>query len=147
MEGLYEEVRDFIVTHYATSNRPEPFWQAAREEGRLPQSLKDRLALWRHTLPSMLDTRGNTLFNYWNYLYSLWPKGFFGAESYPLGDTITRPGWDAYSRQLDQQRQQLLSLLPNHYELVSSIRGEGQPAGDGFRIGSQFAGYQVGVPG
>ncbi len=43
----YEEIRDFIVLHYRTSERDDtPFWRAYREV-ELPQSLKERIELFK----------------------------------------------------------------------------------------------------
>ncbi|RZJ38479.1 MAG: tryptophan halogenase, partial [Brevundimonas sp.] len=40
-----ERIRDFIVLHYHLNQRDEPFWKAHREND-VPQTLKDRLALF-----------------------------------------------------------------------------------------------------
>ncbi|RZJ37770.1 MAG: tryptophan 7-halogenase, partial [Brevundimonas sp.] len=40
-----ERIRDFIVLHYHLNQREEPFWKAHREND-VPQTLKDRLALF-----------------------------------------------------------------------------------------------------
>ncbi len=145
--ALYEEVRDFISSHYLTSNRTEPFWQAARGPDVLSDSLRGKLELWRHTLPSMLDTRASTLFNYWSYLYTLWPKGHFADKPYPLSAVISRPAWERHGKALASEKQRLLTLLPNHYELLSHIRGEA-PAPDrakeGFNISLGPSGWSGG---
>ena len=41
-----ERVRDFVVLHYATAKRPEPFWRA-RAAAALPDSLAHTLSLFR----------------------------------------------------------------------------------------------------
>lgn len=41
-----DRVRDFVILHYATSNRPEPFWRAVRETPP-PPLLAHTLALFR----------------------------------------------------------------------------------------------------
>ncbi len=128
MARLSDEVRDFIVSHYLTSNRPEPFWRAARSDVVVPDSLQARMELWRHVLPDIGSTMPHTLFNYWNYLYTLWPKGYFDSESFPLEGSISRQAWDRFGAELAAQKQQLLSSLPDHYELVTSIRGDAPQA-------------------
>jgi len=43
---MQDRARDFAVLHYATADRPEPFWQAA-VAAELPQSLAHSLSLFR----------------------------------------------------------------------------------------------------
>ncbi len=53
MKKHYEQVRDFIVLHYLTTDRLDtPFWKANRENTAVPETLQPRLALWRSILPS-----------------------------------------------------------------------------------------------
>jgi tryptophan halogenase len=123
MSGLGDEIRDFIVSHYVTSNRPEPFWRAARDDIEIPDSLRENLDLWRYRLPSVNDTPGALLFTYWNYLYTLWPKGFFKGRHFPLEGSVSRTGWDRFGRFVRGQTKELMDTLPDHYELLLAIRG------------------------
>ena len=124
MSGLFDEVRDFIVSHYYTSNRPEPFWQAARDDSVLSDSLRENLELWKHVLPDMTDTPGSQLFGYWNYLYCLWPKGYFEGKHFPLEGSVSRGAWERHGQRLAAERENLLANLPDHYQLLTKIRGE-----------------------
>jgi tryptophan halogenase len=43
----YEEIRDFVVLHYATTQRDDtPFWREYQKV-KLPQSLKERIELFK----------------------------------------------------------------------------------------------------
>lgn len=128
VEQMYDEVRDFIQTQYLTSNRPEPFWQAARGEVQVAPDLRQRLAQWRRVLPDQSDTPGHGLFNYWNYIYALWPKGHFEGAAFPLEGSIARRPWERFSQRLARERSQLLASLPDHVTLLRQIRGEAPPA-------------------
>lgn len=98
MESLYNEVRDFIVMHYVTSNRDDSaFWPAARNDVQVPDSLKEMLELWRCRMPGVQDLPGSMLFNFWNYLFMLQAKGYFDGIEFPLQDTVNREIWDRYS--------------------------------------------------
>jgi tryptophan 6-halogenase len=123
MVALQEEIRDFIVTHYMLNNRQEPFWQAARNDIVVPDSVKERLELWRHTLPGPNDLGQAHLFNYWNYQFVLFGKGFYDNDPLPLTMTANQEDWETYQAQLLAQKKDLVGHLPDHYELVSSIRG------------------------
>lgn len=119
---LYEEIRDFIVLHYYSSNRREPFWLAARQEIELPAALATRLELWRTTLPNAIDTTGDRLFDAWNYLNVLYCKGYFRDCSYPLEGSISRADWDGFTRRLANFKRRLVAGLPDHFELLEAIR-------------------------
>ena len=122
MSTLFAEIRDFIVMHYHSSNRKEPFWVAARSEIELSDSLRERLELWRYTFPSVVDTSADRLFNYWNYLCVLYSKGFFQDASYPLEGSISKNDWDSFLERLVQSKRRLIQALPDHYRLVTAIR-------------------------
>lgn len=73
MGDLYDELRDFIVLHYALSQRRDtPFWQAITDPARLPPTLADALALWDAKFPSPTDMqRRISLFGAHNWFYIL----------------------------------------------------------------------------
>lgn len=132
MDGLYDEVRDFLSMHFVTSNRPEPFWQAAREPGVAPERLMEQLRLWKRTLPSDQDMFYKGLFGEWNYLYCLWEKGYWDSKTYPLSPLATEESWRGFEQHIHTATQDLLRRLPDHRALLSEIRGEAaaaQPAG------------------
>jgi len=128
MDNLYNEVRDFLSMHFVTSNRPEPFWQAARAEGVAPERLMENLALWKQTMPSDQDMFYKGLFSEWNYLYCLWPKGFFDKEVYPLSAVAQEDHWRRFEADVRRAKNRLLETLPDHRALLRHIRGEEEPA-------------------
>ena len=122
MRNLYDEVRNFIVMHYVTSNRDDSaLWPAARNDVEVPESLLELLELWRYRMPSPHDLPGSVLFNFWNYLFILQAKGYFDGIEYPLQDTVNREIWDHYSANLAQTKQRLVRTLLSHYELLSRM--------------------------
>ena len=147
MQGLYEEVRDFIASHYLTSNRVDPFWRVAREQVVVPGGLREKLELWRHTMPGLLDTREANLFGYWNYLYCLWPKGYFDDGHFPLEAALSPESWASYSQKLSQLKNELIGALPNHYDLVRHIRGEQADVDPAAAYAGQSAALDFGATG
>jgi tryptophan halogenase len=121
---LYGEIRDFIQTHYLTSNRPEPFWKAARNVP-LSETLEANLDLWQHRLPEAVDLRSNTLFTNWNYIFVLAQKDFFKGKTFPLEGSITPGPWRQFSRSLQEEVAHFKRTLPKHYDLLAAIRNEG----------------------
>lgn len=149
VDSLYSEVRDFIVLHYHLNNRSDsPYWVTAREEMRVPDSLAENLAVWRHTLPNRADLATTHLFDAMNYSIGLFGKRFYGPEvDFPKAQGIQREDWQSYLMRLGQAKQALLAHLPDHYELIRSIRGEERPAvlpeAAPF---AEYAGYRSSVP-
>jgi tryptophan halogenase len=130
MERLYVEVRDFIMMHYYSSNRKEPFWVAARSEIELSDTLRERLELWRHTYPNAMDTQGTRAFDHWNYLCVLYSKGFFNNVSMPIEGSTSESDWKDYAERLVANKKELIGRLPGHYELVEAIRKSADEAED-----------------
>jgi tryptophan halogenase len=130
MAKLYEEVRDFIQIHYYSSNRPDPFWVAARSEIEVSDSLRQRLELWRHTFPSAIDTQGSRLFDHWNYLYVLYSKGYYRDVSLPLEGSTSESDWKDYVERLVVSKKGLIEHLPDHHELLEAIRESADEAED-----------------
>ena len=69
------------------------------------------------------------LFNYWNYIYTLWAKGYFAGKHFPLEGSISRRDWEDFGSNLARITHSLVESLPDHHALLASIRGDGaQPA-------------------
>lgn len=123
---LYEEIRDFIILHYRTSNRRDTdYWRVAAEETDLPDSVAESLELYRHMLPHSDQYDRGYLFSVWSYLIVLANKGWFDGIDFPAERAVSAQDWAAYTRHVDGIKRQLLDELPNHYELVAAIRGDG----------------------
>lgn len=70
---FHEELRDFIVAHYALSQRRDtPFWRACTEGATLPPRLAELLALWDSKVPTPTDLdKRLSLFGVANWSYLL----------------------------------------------------------------------------
>ena len=129
METLYAEVRDFIVLHYCLGNRTEPFWQAARSEIEVPETLKQNLALWRHAIPNVNDPPSSFLFSNWSYIFVLYGKGYFDDVNFALEGALDEADWRRYADRLSRIKRRLAHELPGHYDLLTAIRsGAGEPS-------------------
>lgn len=123
---MYDDIRDFIMLHYCTSNRDDsPFWRAARHDVDIPETVRDRLELWRHKLPSALDidTR-NPLFTEWSYLYVLFGKGYFDGVEFPAETAVSDVDYDEFLAQMSDARDHALSVAPDHRQLLDRIHAE-----------------------
>lgn len=78
-----ERIRDFIVLHYHLNQRDEPFWKAHRQND-VPQTLKDRLALFGEQAQAYQAQ--DELFRVGSWLQVM------------LGQNLTPSGWHAMAR-------------------------------------------------
>ena len=126
MSNLYEEIRDFITMHYYTSNRTDTaFWKAAREDVKVPDTLIEKLELWKHKMPGIMDTNEPySMFENWNYICILAGKGYFDGRTYPLEGAISDQDYLDYRKLVMTIRNDLLKRAPDHYELLTRIRNE-----------------------
>lgn len=127
--GMYEELRDFVVAHYALSRRRDtPFWRACTQDMHLPENLRDRLSDWRMRLPVAGDLAGrSTLFgpHSWNCILAgldqLAPDG-----TDPLAGQPLEPSMQALAR-VHAARSAAVRRFPGMREYARAItRGAAQ---------------------
>jgi tryptophan halogenase len=123
----YAEIRDFIVLHYRANNRSDTaFWEAARNDIEVPDSLAENLELWRRVLPSSKDIEHEFLFSYLSYIQVLFGKRYFDGAHFAVEDLLRPDEWQSFSRAMDDLKAELLQELPDHYQLVSQIRARAE---------------------
>jgi hypothetical protein len=73
MAALYGELRDFVLAHYTLSMRRDTaFWRHVTRPDAQTESLRARLALWQHKLPSPTDLAQRlSLFGPSNWMFIL----------------------------------------------------------------------------
>jgi tryptophan 6-halogenase len=121
---LYDNIVDFIVMHYLTSNREEPFWLAARNEIDVPESLQENMALWQHILPSDADISGVNLFGPPSFLSVLYAKGRFDDVTFPLEGSIDKTDWQEYVERMKKLKANYAQHLPRHYDFLTDLRNQ-----------------------
>ncbi|MFK8048868.1 MAG: tryptophan halogenase family protein [Halioglobus sp.] len=112
MTGLFEEVRDFIVLHYALSAREDTqFWRDVKNETVVSDKLGSLLADWKHFWPNQFEGK---IFGETSWMCVLNGMGMF-------------PTIDRYERMPPQELQQQLV----HLQQMDNVRkGLGQIACD-----------------
>ena len=125
MDDLYEEIVNFIIMHYRTSNRDDTaFWRTVRHDTPIPEKLAEDLETWRYCLPGPVDTQNNKLFNYWNYLYVLFGKRYYDDVDYPLESFVPAQQWQHYSDRISTVKRNIREKLPTHKQLLDQIRAQ-----------------------
>ena len=125
INGFYDELRDFITLHFRLNNRTDSdYWIAAREEAEIPDSLKENLAVWRQNLPTAYDLKSGHLFNSAVYRLVLIAKGFYRGAQTTNSMGLDEGLWRGFMRESRDTNDAIADHMPNHYELVTAIRGD-----------------------
>lgn len=126
---LYDEVRDFIVLHYALNNRTDSdYWIEAREKMPVPDSLTENLEVWKHALPFDYDLKSQKLFTYWNYMVVLFGKGFYPRNhQFASAGGLMRKDWETYIRNMRAKKRAMMAQLPGQYDLLQHLRNNAAP--------------------
>ncbi|MDO3388491.1 tryptophan 7-halogenase [Gilvimarinus sp. SDUM040013] len=73
----WDRVIEFLKLHYVLSQRKGEYWNAHRNPESIPESLSEKLMLWKHRPPSELDfDRKGEVFPSASYQYVLYGMGF-----------------------------------------------------------------------
>ncbi len=138
IDGLYDEIIDFISLLFCTSNREDtPYWKAVKHDMDIPPRLEENLALWRHTMPDELDLKTQTFFTPTSYRSALMGKRFWQGRPYSQVAPLSENEWRQYLQLRRERTSGLMNVLPDHYTLLKQIRGE-SVAGPAFTISSDI---------
>ncbi len=125
MAAKMEEVRDFIILHYALSSRPgEPFWEDARSV-KLPDSLQELLALYRRN--GIVETETNALFPDTSYYAILGGLGYLPQSMHPRAALSVRQSVLDIMQKIQAQNRDVVNAMPDHYEALRGLHGDGLP--------------------
>jgi len=123
MRGRYERIADFIKLHYClTQRRDTPFWRDNADIRTVPESLQEKLAMWRCRPPHRLDFVTDLEM----YLPASWQYVLYGMEyrtelpaaaaRYPRMDEARREF--AMIREMSRRA---IADLPPHRDLVARM--------------------------
>jgi len=122
----WDRVVEFIKLHYCISRRKDSdFWRDNRESDTIPESLREKLQLWKFQPPTDYDFPSKLeVFNLPNYLYVLYGMEFetvLGDRDQHFADGPAR----ARCAQIAEVSRRLMTQLPKHRELIEKIRRYG----------------------
>jgi len=121
LNAMYQQLHEFIVMIYYTSNREEPFWLAARNDIKVPDSLLEKLELWQHYLPSSDDVDNRFFFTHWTWYFMLEGKGWFNGRDYPGGGRLNYQAWKNYLAEGKQLFDRVPGALPSHRQYLDAM--------------------------
>ncbi|MEP6484958.1 MAG: tryptophan halogenase family protein [Rudaea sp.] len=127
MDARFLRIFDFIKMHYALSQRRDsPFWIDNTNAASIPDSLQDRLAMWRHRAPHRLDFVTDVEM----FLPASWQYILYGMEfrtdiaamrsAYPNTERAQREF--AMIRSMSQHA---IADLPDHRALLEHVLAHG----------------------
>ncbi len=119
----WESVIDFVKLHYYLSRRDDSqFWIDNRKDETTPDTLLERLALWKTQLPNTLDFySGYEIFTLENYLYVLYGMEFDTdiealSNRYPEIEKAKE-----IFKAMEKSAHNLKTTLPTNRDLVNKI--------------------------
>jgi tryptophan halogenase len=116
MAADYEEIRDFILLHYCTSQRTDtPFWRHCQNLP-LPDSLQERIELFRAR--GILRDSVDPLFRHTSWQAVFEGMGIRPARYAPRTDTLDVPGLQAALQRTRSAIVTLVKTQPSHEEML-----------------------------
>jgi tryptophan halogenase len=121
----WDRIIDFLKLHYVLSERRDTaYWRDNCDRGTIPESLSERLEVWRHQCPWHRDAvHVDEMFPSASFQYVLYGMGFVTQQS-TLGSRTDREaaniGLQLFQENADKT-QRLVGMLPSNRELIDKI--------------------------
>ena len=113
----FEQVRDFIILHYKATQRDDTtFWRQVRDM-RIPDSLADRINLFRAT--GRLFRYEDELFSEASWIAVLIGQGIIPNTSEPLADAVDRPLTDGRMDAIARAIRDVTADMPTHDAFIA----------------------------
>ena len=125
----WDRIIDFLKLHYVLSERRDTaYWRDNCELGTIPDSLSERLEVWRHQCPWHRDAiHVDEMFPSASFQYVLYGMDFITQQS-PLGSRTDREvankGMQLFQENAENT-QRLVDMLPSNRELIDKINTYG----------------------
>lgn len=121
----WQQIVEFLKLHYVLNQRDDDgYWQAHRQRETVPESLQEKLMMWRHEAPWHLDTPHiDELFPSASYQFVLYGMGFVTLDSNrALRDAQQQlKKADELLRENAKRAGALLSAMPTNRELITKV--------------------------
>ena len=125
MRAYYEQIRDFVLLHYCTTSRQDtPFWKANKHHSTVPETLKERLDLWRSVLPNDVGTEPRLMFSLYSWTAIIAGMGQLPRQCAPVLNYAYGDESDAHLTfmALRAYAEKLVAERPDHYEYLCRLR-------------------------
>lgn len=125
----YEEILDFIVLHYCLSRRTDSeFWREVQKPERIPERLREGLALWQYKSPSFSDFHDTIqLFSHHTYEYVLYGMDF---QRERIEQARGKPPPPIVAKLIRERLATVRARLPDHDHWLRSKLGDAYVTGN-----------------
>lgn len=122
----WRRIIEFLKLHYVLTRRTEAFWRDNLAPGSIPESLRERLELWRVHPPGPQDfAHSREVFSWPSYQYVLHGMGFQTHYSRLAPVAAEAAKAKRLLARVDQLREQVLRQMPAHRDLIDKIQTYG----------------------
>lgn len=116
----WERVIEFLKLHYVLPQREDEYWQAHRRPDSIPDTLVQKLQLWRHRPPSEYDfDRKGEIFPSASYQYVLYGMGFHTEPRTTAKLANRDEAAERYLAENKHKTDKYLTGLPTNRALIS----------------------------
>ena len=128
MKARYERIVDFVKMHYCLTQRTDSqFWIDNADPASVPDSLRDKLSMWRSRPPHRMDF----VVDVEMYPPSSWQYVLYGMEfpTKQYANALTLPRFDEARKEfqmIDQMSRRAVADLPTHRALVDHFIRQGE---------------------
>lgn len=124
----WDRIVDFLKLHYVLSERcQDGFWRDNRAPHTIPDSLAERLELWRYHVPGPHDfSQAEEIFSAASYQYVLYGMGFETSADRGLSPSQMERADRLFAQNL-RQATRITPHLPAHRALLDTIAQRGLP--------------------
>jgi tryptophan 7-halogenase len=113
----FEQIRDFIILHYAANQRDEPFWRYCRTMS-LPDSLAHRLELFRAR--GKVARHDGQLFSDSSWIAIMLGQGVQPRQWDPLADVMPLEEVQQQAERLRIRLHEAISRMPTHAQFIEN---------------------------
>ena len=122
MTQYYEEIRDFIVFHYCTTQREDtPFWLANQHDLTIPESLQSKLDYFQFMSLNLDEFTKSLLFEGYSYFCILSGMNYLPQTSLPFLHYVDTTEADEVVRELQENAQKMIAYLPSHHDYLTQL--------------------------
>jgi hypothetical protein len=122
MTKYYEDIRDFIVLHYCTTQREDTeFWKANKYNQHIPDSLRDKLELFKVMFPNFDLFEKPLLFEDYSYFCILSGMKFVPKYCLPVLEHLDRKKADKLIQTRQVEAGRLQKNMPDQYEYLVKL--------------------------
>ncbi len=118
----YENIRDFIVLHYCTTQREDtPFWKANKYHPAIPENLQEKLELFKVMLPNFDLLERHPLFGDYSYACILLGMKYLPENSLPRLDYLEPEEIEKGLDLIQNEAIKLKQNLPSHSQYLQDL--------------------------